>query len=173
VPLEVCWTLWEDRERIPLWMPWIKSVTVQQDNPAMSRWTLATNQFGRCVATWAAILVKLVSMSKRAKMLIILCASIGSSGGLRATLRPSRTRSSTAPLLHCESPCVLPPHLPCHHLPAISVQGLGVLVACAQPAPVKIHCVFAYCLHTCPATTCLPFGAGTGSSRGLRATLRL
>jgi uncharacterized membrane protein len=48
VPLEVCWSLWEDRERIPLWMPWIKSVTVQQDNPALSRWTLATNQFGRC-----------------------------------------------------------------------------------------------------------------------------
>jgi uncharacterized membrane protein len=22
VPLEVCWSLWEDRERIPLWMPW-------------------------------------------------------------------------------------------------------------------------------------------------------
>ncbi|KAF6254160.1 hypothetical protein COO60DRAFT_1542994 [Scenedesmus sp. NREL 46B-D3] len=47
VPLEVCWTLWEDRERIPLWMPWIKSVSVQQDNPALSRWTLATRQFGR------------------------------------------------------------------------------------------------------------------------------
>jgi hypothetical protein len=26
VPLEVCWVLWEDRERIPQWMPWIKSV---------------------------------------------------------------------------------------------------------------------------------------------------
>lgn len=49
VPLEVCWTLWEDRQRIPLWMPWIKSVTVQQDNPALSRWTLSTHQFGRCV----------------------------------------------------------------------------------------------------------------------------
>jgi uncharacterized membrane protein len=47
VPLEVCWVLWEDRERIPQWMPWIKSVTVQKDNPAMSRWTLATHQFGR------------------------------------------------------------------------------------------------------------------------------
>ncbi|WIA22689.1 hypothetical protein OEZ86_009655 [Tetradesmus obliquus] len=47
VPLEVCWTLWEDRQRIPLWMPWIKSVTVQQDNPALSRWTLSTHQFGR------------------------------------------------------------------------------------------------------------------------------
>jgi len=26
VPLEICWVLWEDRERIPQWMPWIKSV---------------------------------------------------------------------------------------------------------------------------------------------------
>eukprot|EP00878_Enallax_costatus_P029280 GHUV01031730.1.p1 GENE.GHUV01031730.1~~GHUV01031730.1.p1 ORF type:complete len:220 (+),score=26.49 GHUV01031730.1:327-986(+) len=47
VPLEVCWSLWEDRERIPQWMPWIKSVAVQKDNPALSRWTLATNMFGR------------------------------------------------------------------------------------------------------------------------------
>jgi uncharacterized membrane protein len=23
VPLEVCWSLWEDRERIPLWMPYV------------------------------------------------------------------------------------------------------------------------------------------------------
>jgi hypothetical protein len=30
VPLEVCWVLWEDRERIPQWMPWIKSVVSQQ-----------------------------------------------------------------------------------------------------------------------------------------------
>eukprot|EP00775_Hariotina_reticulata_P002059 gene2059-2379_t len=47
VPLEICWALWDDRERIPQWMPWIKSVTVQKDIPAMSRWTLSTHQFGR------------------------------------------------------------------------------------------------------------------------------
>ncbi|KAF8066281.1 STR11 [Scenedesmus sp. PABB004] len=47
VPLEVCWALWDDRARIPQWMPWIKSVAVQADNPALSRWTLATHQFGR------------------------------------------------------------------------------------------------------------------------------
>lgn len=29
------------------WMPWIKSVTVQPDDPTMSRWLLGTNQFGR------------------------------------------------------------------------------------------------------------------------------
>jgi type IV secretory pathway protease TraF len=26
LPLEPCWVLWEDRGRIPTWMPWIKSV---------------------------------------------------------------------------------------------------------------------------------------------------
>ncbi|EFJ53042.1 hypothetical protein VOLCADRAFT_47345, partial [Volvox carteri f. nagariensis] len=46
-PLETCWSLWEDRERIPLWMPWIKSVKVLDKDPRMSRWTLATHQFGR------------------------------------------------------------------------------------------------------------------------------
>jgi uncharacterized membrane protein len=24
VPLDTCWVLWDDRERIPQWMPWIK-----------------------------------------------------------------------------------------------------------------------------------------------------
>lgn len=47
LPLEPCWVLWEDREKIPLWMPWIKSVTVLADDPRLSRWTLSTNQFGR------------------------------------------------------------------------------------------------------------------------------
>ncbi|GLI66052.1 hypothetical protein VaNZ11_009767 [Volvox africanus] len=46
-PLETCWNLWEDRERIPIWMPWIKSVKVVESDPRMSRWTLATHQFGR------------------------------------------------------------------------------------------------------------------------------
>ncbi|KAG2422351.1 hypothetical protein HXX76_016111 [Chlamydomonas incerta] len=46
-PLETCWALWDDRERIPEWMPWIKSVKVLDTDPRLSRWTLATNQFGR------------------------------------------------------------------------------------------------------------------------------
>ena len=25
-PLQKCWELWEDQERIPSWMPWISSV---------------------------------------------------------------------------------------------------------------------------------------------------
>lgn len=29
VALELAWALWDDRERIPKWMPWIKSVKVR------------------------------------------------------------------------------------------------------------------------------------------------
>lgn len=47
VPLEKAWVLWEDRESIPKFMPWIKSVSVQPDDPSLSRWLLSTNQFGR------------------------------------------------------------------------------------------------------------------------------
>lgn len=47
VPLEKAWQLWENRELIPKWMPWIRSVTVQPDDPSLSRWLLATHQFGR------------------------------------------------------------------------------------------------------------------------------
>ncbi|MEW5303934.1 MAG: hypothetical protein WDW36_006579 [Sanguina aurantia] len=47
VPLEACFKLWDDRERIPNWMPWIKSVKVLENDARLSRWTLSTNQFGR------------------------------------------------------------------------------------------------------------------------------
>jgi uncharacterized membrane protein len=47
VPLEKAWQLWEDRELIPKWMPWIRSVTVQPDDPKLSKWLLSTRQFGR------------------------------------------------------------------------------------------------------------------------------
>lgn len=47
VKLETCWELWSDREKIPNWMPWIKSVKVQESDTRLSRWTLATTQFGR------------------------------------------------------------------------------------------------------------------------------
>jgi hypothetical protein len=33
VPLETCWVMWDDRERIPQWMPWIKSVKVGAREP--------------------------------------------------------------------------------------------------------------------------------------------
>lgn len=51
-PLESCWEMWEDRPRIPEWMPWIASVTVLPDDgkgsgDKLSRWLLRTEQFGR------------------------------------------------------------------------------------------------------------------------------
>ena len=49
VSLDTCWDMWEDRTRIPAWMPWIKAVTIQEDDPKLSRWVLSTDQFGR---TW-------------------------------------------------------------------------------------------------------------------------
>ena len=39
----------QDREQIPQWMPWIQSVRVLPEDKRLSRWTLATEQFGR---TW-------------------------------------------------------------------------------------------------------------------------
>lgn len=47
VALETCWALWEDRELIPRWMPWITSVKVQENDPRFSKWTLSTRQFDR------------------------------------------------------------------------------------------------------------------------------
>lgn len=49
VPLEHAWSLWEDRPRIPNWMPWIKSVEVMEDDTSLSKWTLSTYQFNRQV----------------------------------------------------------------------------------------------------------------------------
>ncbi|GAB5372375.1 hypothetical protein AAMO2058_001659600, partial [Amorphochlora amoebiformis] len=32
VPLEDCWGMWSRREAIPKWMPWVKSVIVDQND---------------------------------------------------------------------------------------------------------------------------------------------
>jgi uncharacterized membrane protein len=56
VSLEEAWVLWDDRERIPQWMPWITSVRVQEDDMRMSKWTLSTTQFGRAWEfSWLAL----------------------------------------------------------------------------------------------------------------------
>ncbi|CAD7698956.1 unnamed protein product [Ostreobium quekettii] len=49
VSLAECWELWQDRTLMPQWMPWITSVEVLDEDPALSRWTLSTEQFNR---TW-------------------------------------------------------------------------------------------------------------------------
>ncbi|KAK9903592.1 hypothetical protein WJX75_009471 [Coccomyxa subellipsoidea] len=47
IPVEKAYEMWEDRERIPQWMPWITSVKVLPEDSRLSRWTLSTEQFGR------------------------------------------------------------------------------------------------------------------------------
>ena len=47
MPVEECYAMWEDRTRIPTWMPWIHSVEVQEKDPKLSKWVLKTTQFDR------------------------------------------------------------------------------------------------------------------------------
>ncbi|XP_039025189.1 uncharacterized protein LOC120158400 isoform X2 [Hibiscus syriacus] len=47
VPASVAYNCYSDREAIPNWMPFISSVKVLKDEPALSRWSLKYNAFGR------------------------------------------------------------------------------------------------------------------------------
>ena len=47
VPLAVVWELWQDKSRIPNWMPWIDSVVPDDKDAQCSRWILRTTQFGQ------------------------------------------------------------------------------------------------------------------------------
>ncbi|QEP99983.1 SRPBCC family protein [Thermosynechococcus sp. QKsg1] len=39
------WALWSDLEKMPLWMKWIESVVITEEDPTLSRWTLATGNW--------------------------------------------------------------------------------------------------------------------------------
>ncbi|MDG2992311.1 SRPBCC family protein [Candidatus Synechococcus calcipolaris G9] len=41
-PIDLVWNLWSDLEKMPQWMKWIESVTLQDQDPELSRWTLAS-----------------------------------------------------------------------------------------------------------------------------------
>lgn len=45
ITIDRAWGLWSDLEQMPLWMKWIDSVEILQDNPELSRWTLASGAF--------------------------------------------------------------------------------------------------------------------------------
>ena len=45
VPIDQVWNLWSDLEQIPQCMKWIDSVKIQADDPALSRWKLASGAF--------------------------------------------------------------------------------------------------------------------------------
>jgi len=56
-PIDLVWGLWSDLQQMPLWMKWIDSVKVLDENPEHSRWKLASDPF---VFTWVSRTVKLV-----------------------------------------------------------------------------------------------------------------
>jgi uncharacterized membrane protein len=44
-PINLVWDLWSDLEQMPNWMKWIASVKVLEENPDLSRMTLASGGF--------------------------------------------------------------------------------------------------------------------------------
>lgn len=57
VPIDQAWGLWSDLEQMPIWMKWIDSVKVLEDNPELSRWKLASGAFN---FSWLSRIVNLV-----------------------------------------------------------------------------------------------------------------
>eukprot|EP00466_Bigelowiella_natans_P021629 jgi/Bigna1/45356/e_gw1.119.11.1 len=47
LPLERCWKMWQRREEIPQWMPWIQAVEVDKKDNDVSRWLLSTEALGQ------------------------------------------------------------------------------------------------------------------------------
>ncbi len=57
VPIELVWSLWSDLEQMTIWMKWIESVKILEDNPELSRWKLASGNFN---FTWLSRIVQVV-----------------------------------------------------------------------------------------------------------------
>lgn len=57
VPIELVWNLWSDLEQMTMWMKWIESVKILEDNPELSRWKLASGGFN---FTWLSRIVQVV-----------------------------------------------------------------------------------------------------------------
>ena len=57
VPIELVWNLWSDLEQMTIWMKWIESVKILEDNPELSRWKLASGGFN---FTWLSRIVQVV-----------------------------------------------------------------------------------------------------------------
>ena len=57
VPIELVWSLWSDLEQMTIWMKWIESVKILEDNPELSRWKLASGNFN---FTWLSRIVRVV-----------------------------------------------------------------------------------------------------------------
>ncbi|WP_319422854.1 SRPBCC family protein [Pleurocapsa sp. FMAR1] len=57
VSIEFVWSLWSDLEQMTIWMKWIESVKILEDNPELSRWKLASGNFN---FTWLSRIVQVV-----------------------------------------------------------------------------------------------------------------
>ena len=57
VPIELAWNLWSDLEQMTIWMKWIESVKILEDNPELSRWKLASGNFN---FTWLSRIVRVI-----------------------------------------------------------------------------------------------------------------
>ena len=57
VPIELAWSLWSDLEQMTIWMKWIESVKILEDNPELSRWKLASGGFN---FTWLSRIIQVV-----------------------------------------------------------------------------------------------------------------
>jgi uncharacterized membrane protein len=55
VPIDRVWELWYNTELISSWMKWIDSVKILDEDPALSRWRLAS---GSLELTWLSRIVK-------------------------------------------------------------------------------------------------------------------
>jgi uncharacterized membrane protein len=55
VPIDRVWELWYNTELISSWMKWIDSVKILEEEPALSRWRLAS---GSLELTWLSRIVK-------------------------------------------------------------------------------------------------------------------
>jgi uncharacterized membrane protein len=58
VPIAVVWNLWSDLEQMPRWMKWIDSVKVNETDPELSRWKLASAPFE---FSWQSKITRLVT----------------------------------------------------------------------------------------------------------------
>lgn len=56
-PMNLVWDSWSDFQKMPIWMKWIKSVAILEENPDLSRWTLDT---GGLEFSWLARILKIV-----------------------------------------------------------------------------------------------------------------
>jgi len=108
IPLPIAWDLWDDMEKIPLWMPWIRSVNVIEEEPKRkSQWLLSTNQFGRdWEFSWVATNLTPVKYQK-----IHWTASEGlvNTGAVRFFKRPEKNKCGVSLTISYEIPAALAP----------------------------------------------------------------